>query len=179
MAVPADIILGDGAFAIGPTTSGTTTIALTRGGGRFSVEREYRSIEADGDYGPVKDRTRLIKSVAKLEMNLLEIVPDDMDYYHPSISADHTAGSTTAIITGAGLTSNITSSDYNYATWTGYNKAGRRVYIELQNAINLENIDWAMVDKEEIISKLTFQAHYSETARTTEPWKIIFTTTSS
>jgi len=112
-------------------------------------------------------------------MNNLEIVPDNMNAYFPSISAVHTAGSTTANITGAGLTSNITSSDYNFATWTGYTKAGRRVYIELQNAINLEGIDWSLIDKEEIINKLTFTAAYGATARTTEPWKIIFTTTSS
>jgi len=178
-AVPADIILGDGVFAIGPTSSGTTAIALTRGGGAFTVEREYREITADGDYGPVSGRQRLIKSVAKLNMKLLEIVPDDMDAYHPSISANHTTGSTTAVITGAGLTSNITSSDYNFVTWTGYNKAGRQVYIELQNAINLENINWPLVDKEEVVPELTFTAHYGATQRNVEPWKIIFTTTSS
>ena len=77
------------------------------------------------------------------------------------------------------MTSNISSSDYNYVTWTGYNKAGRRVYIELQNAINLENIDWGLMDKDELINKMVFQATYSETARSTEPWKVIFTTTSS
>ena len=179
MSAPEDIILGDGVFAIGQTTSSTTNIALTRGGGVFSVEREYRQIPADGDYGPVKGRIRLIKSVAKLNMKNLEIVPDDMDAYYPSISADHTSGSTTAVITGAGLTSNITSADYSYVTWTGYNRAGRRVYIELKNAINLENISWPLVDKEEVIAELTFQATYGSTERTTEPWRVIFTTTSS
>jgi hypothetical protein len=179
MSAPDDIILGDGVFAIGSTTSSMTNIALTRGGGVFSVEREYRPINADGDYGPVKGRIRLIRSVAKLNMKNLEIVPDDMDVYYPSISANHTAGGTSAIITGAGLTSNITSADYSFVTWTGYNKAGRAVYIELQNAINLENINWPLVDKEEVIAELTYQAAYASSQRTTEPWKVVFTTTSS
>jgi hypothetical protein len=179
MSAPDDIILGDGVFAIGQTTSSMTNIALTRGGGVFSVEREYRQINADGDFGIVKGRTRLIRSIAKLNMKNLEIVPDDMDAYYPSISANHTTGSTSAIITGAGLTSNVTSADYSYVTWTGYNKAGRSVHIELKNAINLENINWPLVDKEEIINELTYQAAYGSTERTTEPWKIVFTTTSS
>ena len=55
-----DIILGDGVFAIG-----ATDVGLTRGGGTLTIEREYRTIEADGDYGPVKGRIRKIKSVAK------------------------------------------------------------------------------------------------------------------
>jgi len=176
---PDDIILGDGVFAIGATTSATTNIALTRGGGAFTIEREYRQIEADGDRGPVKGRIRIVKSVAKLNMKILELVHTNMDDYYPGISSNYTAGSTTASITGSGLTANISSSDYNYVTWTGYNKAGRRVYIELQNAINLENINWPLVDKEEVVAEATFTAAYGATQRNTEPWKVIFTTTSS
>ena len=43
-----EIILGAGTFYIG-----TTAIGLTRGGGSFNVEREYREINADGDRGAV------------------------------------------------------------------------------------------------------------------------------
>ncbi|MFA5130425.1 MAG: hypothetical protein WC477_05970 [Patescibacteria group bacterium] len=179
MTVPADIILGDGIFAIGSTTTSMTDVALTRGGGVFGVKREYRKIEADGDNGPVKERIRLVRSEPFLTMKNLEIVPGSFDDYFPSISAVVTSGSTSSTVTGAGLTSNITSTDYNFVTWTGYNKAGRRVYIELQNAINLENINWQLLDKNEIINELTFQGCYLATARNTEPWKIIFTTTSS
>ena len=42
------IILGAGKFYIGETL-----VALTRGGGQFTVEREYREINADGDRGAV------------------------------------------------------------------------------------------------------------------------------
>jgi hypothetical protein len=176
---PDDIILGDGVFSFGATTSSMTALALTRGGGVFSVEREYRVIEADGDFGPVKGRQRLVKSVAKLNMKVLEMVVDNMDDMYPSISANHTTGSTSATVTGAGLTSNITSSDYKYVQWAGYNKAGRALIVQLQNAINLENISWPLVDKEEVVAEATYQATYLTSARTTEPWKIFWTTTSS
>jgi hypothetical protein len=182
MSVPNDIILGDGVFAIGQTTSATVAIALTRGGGVFVIEREYRKIEADGDYGTVKGRVRVTKEVAKLSMKNLEIVPYRMDEYYPSVSAsattDITAG-VTCTVTGNPLSSNITSADYSFVTWTGYTKGGTRTYIELQNAINLENISWPLVDKEEIIAELNFEAAYASSQRTTPPWKIIFTSTSS
>jgi hypothetical protein len=182
MSVPNDIILGDGVFAIGQTTSATVAIALTRGGGVFAIEREYRKIEADGDFGTVKGRVRVTKSVAKLSMKNLEIIPYRMDEYYPSMSAsattDITAG-VTCTITGNPLSSNITSADYSFVTWTGYTKGGTRCYIELQNAINLENISWPLVDKDEVVAELNFEAAYNSSQRTTEPWKIIYTSTSS
>jgi len=173
-----DIILGDGVFAIGPTTSQTVDIALTRGGGVFSVERDYREIEADGDYGPVKDRIRLIRSVPKLNMKTLELLPYDFDRYYPAMTTTVTAAltaGTTATITARGLTTNITTEDYGIASWTGYTRAGTSVYIEIQQAINLDNIDLAMVDKEEIINEMTFSAAYASSTRNTEPWKVIYT----
>jgi hypothetical protein len=181
-AVPSDIILGDGVFSIGQTTSSMVDVALTRGGGVFAVEREYRNIEADGDFGPVKGRQRVTKSVAKLSMKALEIVPYRMDEYYPSISASATGAltaGTTCIITGNPLSSNITSADYSFVTWTGYTKGGTRAYIELQNAINLENINWPLVDKDEVVGELNFTATYETSQRTKEPWKVVFTSTSS
>ena len=176
-----DIILGDGVFTIGATTT-ATAIALTRGGGTFTVEREYRNIEADGDYGPVKDRIRLIRSVAKLNIKSLEFLPNVWEVYHPSISGTLTAaltGGVTATVTGRGLTTNVTTQDYNTVTWTGYTKARTSVFIQLDNAINLENIDFSMIDKEEILNDLTFTGAYAAATRNTEPWKIIYTSTSS
>jgi len=65
----AEIMLGAGVFYIGDTAVG-----LTRGGGSFSVEREYRQINADGDRGPVKGRIVMDGSVATLTMNLLTVL---------------------------------------------------------------------------------------------------------
>ena len=46
-----EIVLGAGKFYIN-----NTLVALSRGGGKFTVEREYREINADGDRGAVKGR---------------------------------------------------------------------------------------------------------------------------
>lgn len=71
-----EVMLGVGVFYIGDKA-----IALTRGGGSFAVEREFREINADGDRGPVEGRVVLEKSVAKLTMNVLTILSRVADLY--------------------------------------------------------------------------------------------------
>lgn len=60
------ILLGAGVVSIGGTD-----IALTRGGSQFTVEREFREINADGDRGVVKDRVVIDASRATLTLNAL------------------------------------------------------------------------------------------------------------
>lgn len=71
-----EIILGAGLFYIGENA-----IALSRGGGKFLVEREYREIGADGDRGPVVDRVSMERSVPKLSMNALTFITKVADLY--------------------------------------------------------------------------------------------------
>ena len=71
-----EIILGAGVFYVNGTA-----IALTRGGGSFTVEREYREINADGDRGAVKDRVVMESSRAKLSMNILTMLTRLSDIY--------------------------------------------------------------------------------------------------
>lgn len=77
MAAGADeIITGAGLFYIGQTP-----IALTRGGCKFTVEREYREINADGDRGPVEGRITIDSSKATLTMNTLQMLTRLSDIY--------------------------------------------------------------------------------------------------
>ena len=71
-----EIVLGAGVFYIGGTA-----VALTRGGGQFTVEREFREINADGDRGAVKGRVVMESSRAKLTMNLLTMLTRITDIY--------------------------------------------------------------------------------------------------
>lgn len=167
MAAPNDIILGAGVFSIGGTA-----IALTRGGGKFSVEREYRVIEADGDFGPVKGRIVKTKSVPLLSLKALELLPANVVKMYPAVgkTTSGTGATTLDTITG---TTEIADADYNSTvTWVGKTKGGRTVTIEIQNAICLENIDWELADKEEVVPEVNFTGTYLENARTTEPWSI-------
>lgn len=163
-----DIVLGDGVFSIG-----ATDIALTRGGGKFAVEREYKQIEADGDMGPVKGRIRKTKSVAKLTVNALEILPANLPLMYPATQLANVAGPPKKDTLTA--KNDIDETDYNTTVkFTGVTQGGRSVIITLENAINLENLDWSMVDKDELVPSLTYTGTYLENARKTEPWKIEF-----
>jgi hypothetical protein len=70
------IILGAGKFYINGTL-----VALTRGGGQFTVEREYREINADGVRGAVKGRVVMEGSRPKLTMNVLTMLANITSLY--------------------------------------------------------------------------------------------------
>ena len=70
------IILGAGKLYIG-----TNLVALTRGGGSFNVNREYRRINADGDRGAVRGRVVMEGSEAELTMNVLTMLERVTDLY--------------------------------------------------------------------------------------------------
>lgn len=76
-----EIVLGAGEFFVGGASVG-----LSRGGGKFTVEREYREINADGDRGPVENRIVMESSRAKLTMNVLTMLTKMADLY-PAVSA--------------------------------------------------------------------------------------------
>lgn len=78
------ILLGAGVVSIGGTD-----VALTRGGSQFTVEREFREINADGDRGAVKDRVVIDASRATLTLNALTFLTHMADSF-PAISVTTT-----------------------------------------------------------------------------------------
>ena len=70
------IMLGAGVVSIGGVN-----VALTRGGSQFTVEREFREINADGDRGPVKGRVVMDASRATLTLNALTFLTNMSGIY--------------------------------------------------------------------------------------------------
>lgn len=68
----AEIVLGAGKFYVGTTSSDAALVGLTRGGGSFVVEREYREINADGDPGKVEGRVVQEGGRPKLKLKALQ-----------------------------------------------------------------------------------------------------------
>lgn len=161
-----DYILGYGVFNVD-----SVDIGLTRGGGQFTIERTYKEVVADGDYGPVKGRVRKDLSRAKLVIRQLQITSADLVKMYPAMQIDTLTTPGTAEITAK---ADVEDADYYTVTFTGTTKSGKTVIITLTDAVNLENIDWAFVDKDEVVAELTYTAAYDPTDRTTEPWKIEF-----
>lgn len=166
MATADKILLGYGVVSVGDTP-----IGLTRGGSAFSVEREIREIEADGDRGPVAGRLVIDREVAKLTVNALELFnADDMKKYYPGLEVVTDAGSGSLMRS----TLKIDVGDYNDVTWTGKTKDGKTVTITVKNAINLDNLEWSLEDKSEVVPALGFTATYDEATRDTPPWLVEF-----
>jgi hypothetical protein len=157
------ILKGGGLFSVDGVPVG-----LTRGGGQFTVEREIREIVADGDFGPVMGRQEIDREVAKLTVNMLEFFSAaDMEKYFPGtlMSAGATVDTWTSTLA-------ILLADYHDVTWVGQTKDGKNIVIELDNCINLSNIDWMLLDKDEVVPIVELTAHYAADARTTAPWRI-------
>lgn len=161
MATAEKILLGYGVVSVG-----ATPIGLTRGGSAFIVEREIREIPADGDRGPVQGRIVIDTERAKLTVNALELfTAADMTKYYPGMSV--TTGTLTSTMV-------IAAGDYNDVTWTGKTKDGKSVTIKVENAINMDNLEWTLEDKSEVVPALGFTATYDEAARDTAPWDVLF-----
>jgi len=161
------ILLGYGVVSVGGTP-----IGLTRGGSEFSVEREFRNIEADGDRGPVKNRVVIDTEIAKLTVNALATFSsDDMQKYYPSLSATAATEGGETTVTG---TQKIVEGDYNDVTWVGKTLTGKAVTIAIKNAINMGNVTWTLEDKDEVVPALEFTATYDPEAMDTAPWTTTF-----
>ena len=63
-------------------------------------------------------------------------------------------------IKGSGI---VSTADYHTLVWTGKTKSGKAVTITLAHAINTDNIDWSMVEKDDTVPQLTFEAAYANT----------------
>lgn len=67
-----EIVLGVGKVYVGAAEGSATSVGLTRGGGSFVVEREYREINADEDPGAVEGRIVQEAGRPKLKLYALQ-----------------------------------------------------------------------------------------------------------
>ncbi len=67
-----EILLGVGKFYVGAASGSAECVGLTRGGGNFVVEREYREINADEDPGAVEGRIDQVSGRPKLKLRALQ-----------------------------------------------------------------------------------------------------------
>lgn len=163
-----EIILGYGVFSINGVD-----VALTRGGGKLVIERTYKQIEADGDYGPVKGRIRKDRSVAMLALRALELLATNLPKMYPATELDTDTPGTETFK----AKEDIETGDYqDTVKFTGETANGKDIVVTVENAINLENLDWEMLDKDEVVAEITYTGTYLDTARKTEPWKVDYVT---
>jgi hypothetical protein len=76
-----EILLGVGRFYVGTSKDDAKAVGLTRGGGSFIVEREYREINADDDPGLVEGRVEKTSGRPKLKLTALQWLTKVSDLY--------------------------------------------------------------------------------------------------
>lgn len=76
-----EILLDVGKFYIGASSADAEYVGLTRGGGSFIVEREFREINADGDPGLVEGRVEKVAGRPKLTLNALQWLTKVSKFY--------------------------------------------------------------------------------------------------
>lgn len=154
-------------------TVGTTPIGLTRGGSIFTVEREIRPIEADGDKGPVMGREVIDREVPKLAVNALELFSStDMTKYYPGLVVDTTDPAKPFVTSSL----EIKTTDYNDVKWEGKTKSGKKIIITVMNAANSKTSNGNSKIKTRLFHSW-FSGHYTEEAPDTAPWKKEYPTT--
>lgn len=162
-----NVMLGKGCFYVDDVLVG-----LTRDGGNFSVEYEFREINADGDRGAHKGRIENEGARAKMTINHLEILTE-MEKFHPGLKVETLEGGKKRI-TGTGKIDD--TKDYHNVEFRGETKTGKDVTIKISNAINLENINFDLKPKNEVIDTVTFQATYDDKNEDElfENWELIY-----
>ncbi len=174
MSFPRDMVLGEGTFSIGAalTTSALVDIGAVRGGGVFRVERTYRKQEADGDFGYVKGRIAIDDETATLTIRALEMYSSNLSSFYPAMMSSAAANLTT-------LKSNlvIADGDYKKVRFTGRTHGGNAVQVTLDNAINMEPLNWDFIDKNEVVAELKYTACSLEATTTVPSWDVTFATT--
>lgn len=149
-------------------------IGLTRDGVKFSVEYEYRAIEADGDRAKVRGRIIKEKAIPKAEINHLELLTRTTDM-HPGLKVDTKTSPGHTIISGTETIDD--ENDYHKIEIRGRTKDGRTCTAGIKQAINLENIEWEFKDKNDVIDKVTFEGVEEEEQETIdEGWYIDYET---
>ena len=149
-------------------------LGATKGGNNFTIETEYREMEADGARGPMKGGRRIIRTVARCVANLVEITADNIVVMLP--------GATKAAYPAEGAKTHdsitrirdIQDEDYiaNVALVGKISGADENFIGILENVLADGNISANAVDKDEAAVAVQFTAHFDLKTMDKEPWEI-------
>ena len=134
------------------------------------VEQDIREIELDGALGPVKNLRRVIRSVPKLTVTLMEMTLAQLKRSIPA-SASSTSGSFDVITRS---TTTIAAGDYltNIAIVAEVQTLTNPVVVKVKNALLDQPFNLTTTDKDEGSLPLEVTGHYLDTDLDTEPWEI-------
>lgn len=150
-----EILLGLGKFSIYKGEQ-KIPIGYVRGGGKFTVTREYRPISYDGLKSYATEEMLVIDTEnVSMEINMLSLfTKENMTLLYPGMK--HQTGAD-----GVEITSNddlkVETENYIKVEWQGITNTGAGVLITINNAINVSNIDFTFADKSEVLQAIKYE----------------------
>lgn len=134
----------------------STIIGATQGGSKLSVVPEFRDVEADGAWVPVKGLKVKVGESGSMEVNFLEINKDIMK--HAIIGEDGTSEDNqyTMIQTKADLED---GDYYENVAFVGKTIDNRNIIVIMENALVTSGFESEGKNKEEGVGKYTFTCH--------------------
>lgn len=166
------LVLDSGAFYLNRDEGGQALIGATRGGATFTIEQDVREIEVDGALGPVKNLRRIVRSVPRLTVTLLEMTLGQFKRALPA--ATSSAAAPFDDITRA--TNAIAAADYltNVAIVAEMANKTNPVVVKVKNALFIGPFALTTTDQDEGTLPLEAEGHYLDSDLDTEPWEIKF-----
>lgn len=132
------------------------SLGATTGGGSFNAVPEVRQIEADGMRAPIIGSTVFDSWEITLTTTVKEITAENMKRVIATVREDAATGK---IMIG----NTLLPEDYIPTIgWAGMLLDGRLMYVELQNALNIEGAAFTFTDKGEGTIPVTFRGHQAD-----------------
>lgn len=157
-------------------SAGERKLGATQGGNTFTVERDIRVIEPDGNKGKTENLRRVVTENARLAVNLFEMTAENF--------ALAIAGSIVTEVPKAGeveahtqiQSGDILTASYvdNVALLTTISGSTQPLVFIVENVLSDENFEIGNEDKAEAVLPVTFSAHWDMTDENRVPWAIRF-----
>lgn len=132
------------------------SLGATTGGGSFNAVPEVRQIEADGMRSPIIGSTVFDSWEITLTTTIKEITKENMRRVIATATIDDTTG---AMKIGNTL---LPEHYIPLIGWAGMLLDGRLMYVELQNALNIDGAAFTFTDKGEGTIAVTFRGHQAD-----------------
>jgi len=162
-------LLDEGAVYLDYGEGTEQLLGATRGGNRFEIEQDIREMPVAGAKGPVKGGRRVIRAVARIVANMVELTTDSLIQALPGADS-----SSITSYDSIERDREIALTDYlvNVAILGTVSGSANPAIFLITLPIGAGNLTLGLTWGDEAVQELTFEASYDPAALDTEPWEI-------
>jgi hypothetical protein len=165
---PDDVWRGEGVLYKNKGLSDEVVIGALDGETKFAVDREFKDIPYNGNFGRTKDLVFKSKIQPKLDIKLVTLNYTSMSQVFAGLTvtdegAYHKIVESTDIVAG----------DYwTNACYAGIRASGKYFQVFMYNVLGADKIEAGFKSDDTVVSDVTLYACYDRTTPTTPPWEV-------